>query len=131
MVDSPIIALPPIPPKKPETTLPTAIAATTMPEWCVDLVKEETTSAVIRLSIEPTAHNSTPCRKMVGRLAMFSFDNPYSSFRKKGTCAWGEKRQSRACKQRFRHTQRARPRPFTGKASADVNSLMSPIVSVR
>ena len=43
IVERPIIALPPMPPRKPEMTLPMPMAPTTMPGLCVVLVKSETT----------------------------------------------------------------------------------------
>jgi len=60
MVERPIIALPPIPPRKPDMRLPRPIAATTRPESCDVSVIVETTSAVIRLSMEPTRQSSSP-----------------------------------------------------------------------
>ena len=80
---------------------------------------------VIRLNRADGAQQP-PCRKMVGRLAMFSFDNPYR-VEEEGHLCMGREGQSRALKQRFRYARR----PFTGSASAEVNSLMSPMVSVR
>ena len=71
IVERPIIALPPMPPRNPEMMLPRPIAPTTRPEWCGVLVKPETTSAVISDSMQPTAQSSAPwvriCVALPGR----------------------------------------------------------------
>mmetsp|Transcript_13467 Transcript_13467/g.38803 ORF Transcript_13467/g.38803 Transcript_13467/m.38803 type:complete len:81 (+) Transcript_13467:1111-1353(+) len=59
-VERPIIALPPIPPKNPEITLPKPIARTVrFPSEGV-LVKDSTTSEVISDSMQPTVHSKIP-----------------------------------------------------------------------
>jgi len=65
--------LPPMPPKKPESMLPTPIARTVRLPSLGVLVKDSTTSEVIKDSMVPTMQRRMPCTRIFCKLApMFS-----------------------------------------------------------
>mmetsp|Transcript_40213 Transcript_40213/g.65018 ORF Transcript_40213/g.65018 Transcript_40213/m.65018 type:complete len:293 (-) Transcript_40213:734-1612(-) len=104
IVERPIIAFPPMPPKKPEITLPKPIAKTVRSPLLGVLTKDSTTSDVISDSMVFTVQSRKPCTAIA--LTLFHDMILLRSYpwegRKKGT----------------------------GKAVSDVNLLTSPMVSV-
>lgn len=59
-MDNPIMAFPPMPPRKPLNRLAPPMASTVRLPSPGSLVKLSTTSAVIRDSMEPTRHKKMP-----------------------------------------------------------------------
>jgi len=64
-VERPIMALPPMPPRRPERTLPAPMARTVRLPSLGVLAKDSTTSDVIKDSMQPTMHKRMPCTTIV------------------------------------------------------------------
>mmetsp|Transcript_18999 Transcript_18999/g.48996 ORF Transcript_18999/g.48996 Transcript_18999/m.48996 type:complete len:240 (+) Transcript_18999:405-1124(+) len=85
IVERPIIALPPMPPSMPDSTLASPIEDTTAAESAGVLTSSVTTSVVRSDSITPTAHSMKPCCTMMPSACGFhSTPMSYWLSRKKG-----------------------------------------------